>query len=688
MRKLTVPGNTQDLTVRFTPKWEKGAGKLPLEYPCQVYPRVSTVKQVDNVSAEMQKDKSLAIQSGWEDIENNILIDTSDLGLSGQLRMDQRPAFVTMLRRIEGGIIKAVVASQVDRLFRDRWGVEYSKFMKICYEYGVVVVTPDFVYDFSVDWHVERFRRRCEEAWSYIQRQIYERALPAQDNVGLSGRWTGGYLPMGLYVDNREKINGRKNENYLKVFPFEPWREHANWIYQRFRMNGGNVNALLREISKLPYLFPTIDAKDLPVGAFFKIAGMPVKELDEEGNERIIGYTITTHKGLRQFLTQPLLAGYWVYKNMLVRAENHEAVVDHVSFLYAFNKLSPVLLTGEPNPVYVKYVRVPRRSDVAILASVIKPEHHEYTLYPHSEGKARCSYELLPKKGTVNTVDITRAWTIPSSEVDEIFLSHFIAKLQDADFGDFFEQGDNEEVSARESLLKDLEVQLKAAEDAMKDIEEKIEKIKNPKLIEQMDQRYTAHENDIIRIQAEIKNAELLTTKAQQRRTYKQLIQDVGEYWEEVVKPEEVPVMVENFVDKIEIAVLSARFYKLTVYWSDPVWGIEEAICVRKHHTSRAWTAEEDEILIQHYANMPREELLKRLPDRTWITIIYRAMQFPVSRTLREYPSNCARRICWNDLQLLQKYDLSEEEFLHGTYRPLFCASFRPGDNQFPSHPL
>src|SRR5438034_11720611 len=126
MRKLTVPRNTQDLTVRFTPKWEKGTAKLPLEYPCQVYPRVSTVKQVDNVSTEMQKDKSLARDSGWEDTEDNILVDTSDLGLSGQLRMDQRPAFVNMLRRIEGGIIKAVVASQVDRLFRDRWGVEYS----------------------------------------------------------------------------------------------------------------------------------------------------------------------------------------------------------------------------------------------------------------------------------------------------------------------------------------------------------------------------------------------------------------------------------------------------------------------------------------------------------------------------------------------------------------------------------
>jgi hypothetical protein len=58
-------------------------------------------------------------------------------------------------------------------------------------------------------------------------------------------------------------------------------------------------------------------------------------------------------------------------------------------------------------------------------------------------------------------------------------------------------------------------------------------------LVEQVGQRYIVHENDRIRIQAEIQIAELLTTKAQQRSTYKQLIQDVGEYWEEVVKPNE-----------------------------------------------------------------------------------------------------------------------------------------------------
>jgi predicted site-specific integrase-resolvase len=162
--------------------------------PCQVYPRVSTPEQKKNVSAEMQQDKSFAILCGWVDDGVHIIVDTDDLGVSGQLKMEERVTFVKMLRRIANGEIKTVIAAQVDRLFRDRWGAEYSKFMEICYTYGVKVVTPnatrtaiEFIYDFSVNWHVDKFRRKCEEAWSYMENHVYGRMLPAQEKVWLSG---------------------------------------------------------------------------------------------------------------------------------------------------------------------------------------------------------------------------------------------------------------------------------------------------------------------------------------------------------------------------------------------------------------------------------------------------------------------------------------------------------------------
>jgi len=170
------------------PMWKQ---ELPVDHYVQIYPRVSSPEQKKNVSAEMQQDKGFALLCGW--IDERIIMDTDDLGLSGQLRMEDRPAFVKMLRNIANGTIKVVIAAQVDRLFRDRWGQEYSKFMEICFTYGVKVVTPnpyrtgiDFVYDFSIPWHIDKFRRKCEEAWNYIENHI-GRMLAAREELALAG---------------------------------------------------------------------------------------------------------------------------------------------------------------------------------------------------------------------------------------------------------------------------------------------------------------------------------------------------------------------------------------------------------------------------------------------------------------------------------------------------------------------
>jgi DNA invertase Pin-like site-specific DNA recombinase len=162
---------------------------------------VSTPEQKANVSAEMQKDKSFAVSCGWVDDGHLIILDTRDLGLSGQLRMEDRPAFSAMLSRIARGDIGAVIASNVDRLFRNKWGDEPGKFMEICFAHNVLVVTPDFVYDFRISWHIDRFKRRCEEAWNYLEYHVYGRMHPAQDERGYAGFWTGGNLPIGYILD-------------------------------------------------------------------------------------------------------------------------------------------------------------------------------------------------------------------------------------------------------------------------------------------------------------------------------------------------------------------------------------------------------------------------------------------------------------------------------------------------------
>src|SRR5947208_17080500 len=128
---------------------------------------------MQSVSAEMQQDKAFVLKYRWPD--DMVIIDTSDLGLSGQLRMEDRPTFNRALRLIAEGTAKTIVVARVDRLFRDRWGKEYAKFMEISYTYGVKDVTLtddrraiDFVYAVSISSDVDHFRRECDAAWQHI----------------------------------------------------------------------------------------------------------------------------------------------------------------------------------------------------------------------------------------------------------------------------------------------------------------------------------------------------------------------------------------------------------------------------------------------------------------------------------------------------------------------------------------
>ncbi len=366
------------------PTWNTG---LPLDSFAQIYPRVSSPEQKKNVSAEMQQDKGFALMCGWQ--EQYIIMETDDLGLSGQLRMEDRPAFVKMLRNIAEGKVKAVIAAQVDRLFRDRWGQEYSKFMEICFTYGVKVITPnpyrngiDFVYDFSIKWHVDQFRRKCEEAWNYIENHI-GRMIAARDELSRAGFWACGNLPIGFLVDRREKVDGRKNPLYRKYVPYPHHAPIIEWLFERFMEIAGNANELFQEISRREYLFPAFDASvDEELVSRYRLK----RVLRSDGT--IKGYTVASVSGLRSILSNPAYAGYWVYKGVVVKGDNHDAIVDFGTFLYAFNRLSPTNLDGTPNESYLErqgqYVKRHQPDRPALLKNHAVSGNEGYTIYTYT----------------------------------------------------------------------------------------------------------------------------------------------------------------------------------------------------------------------------------------------------------------------------------------------------------------
>ena len=654
--------------------------ELATEYPCQVYPRVSTPEQKKNVSAEMQQDKSFATLCGWTDDGVNIIMDTRDLGLSGQLKMEERPAFVDMLRRIAGGAIKVVIAAQVDRLFRDRWGAEYSKFMEICYTYGVKVVTPnpwrtgvDFVYDFSIPWHVDKFRRKCEEAWSYLENHVYGRMLAAQEELWSTGYWSGGNLPIGYVVDRREKVDGSKNPNYRKYVSYEPHAKVVCWLFERYRETGGQLTTLLREIERFSFLFPAFES-NIDEGIINKFTQYTTV-LGENG--KVIGYTIASDNGLRSLLSNPAYMGYWVHKGVGVKSENHQAIVEYGPFIYAFNRLSVNRLDGTPNNELLEkrqqYIKKYFPDRPAYLKNHLTSADPQYRIYT-------CAYPLLVKgtKGQQKRVEnfygfypfkdawarYTAKYMIVTRDVDNIFMARFKYKLEETDEFESFLEHEEKELKEQKKFQEDTARDIRAVESSMNRIKEDIKsgRIKNFDLLEALDEQYTNLETDLLRLQKIHDKTTKDKNHVQQRRSYKKMMHDAGEAWEEIVLSEEVPLMIDTFVKKVILEPLTPHFYKMIIHWYDPEWGIDEALCYRDGNASIQWTEEEDAILRQHYGVATREELMRLLPARNIVSIRSRAHKYKIKRYVNRPEPAIPNNFCLEDWHIMQANGLSESE--------------------------
>lgn len=60
-----------------------------------------------------------------------------------------------------------------------------------------------------------------------------------------------------------------------------------------------------------------------------------------------------TLMALKQLLLQVAYIGHWVHQGAIVQWNNHEAIVPHDLFMFAYNHLSPTDFFGDPNPEHI-----------------------------------------------------------------------------------------------------------------------------------------------------------------------------------------------------------------------------------------------------------------------------------------------------------------------------------------------
>jgi len=660
------------------------APQLPLDHDVVMYPRVSTPKQKGNVSSEMQLEEDgklmqIALRCGWQ--PQQIRCPKNDMALSGRLKMEERPAFRQMLSFIRSGEVKAVIAVEVDRLFRDKFGAEYGKFIEICEQYGVLVICPDMVYDFRDMHSISRFRDRCIAAWEYLEYQIYGKMLGARDFLGRTCRYASGCTPVGYIVDQRQKLaKGILNPHYRKYVVYEPHAGIMLAIFRRFRELSGRLWQLYRELVRLPFVFP--DFEDWVAAEGF-LAKTNMKKVPG-------GYTIGL-TALEEMLCNVAYMGYWMYKKVLISTASHTPIIppdEQDLFWYAFNRRSRENPDGTPNEHYVgnpparRYMQHGEEIPDAMLKYIISGEDPKYIINVkpryNKQGQRTGQYLYIFVTSTKHTRTRDAKHMLMTTEVDGIFWQRLIAHLEQIKDFEAFASTEKQHKKELQTQRNEILAQIEACERAMKKLSKRLIQLSILDQEEIEGEEETDDEEDELvkdirkehkKFSAEKKRQEERLrfldeekpSYATQMMTYRELILEVREHIREYTTTEERQEIAEIFATKVTLNSLSPRVYKMNIVWRDTTWRIDEIIAIRQGNPSTWWTPENDKLLREHYATATRQELMRIFPDRPVTAIYRRASTLGLKKTKEDRESGklpFAEDLSLMDYTVMEQYDL------------------------------
>jgi len=228
---------------------------------------------------------------------------------------------------------------------------------------------------------------------------------------------------------------------------------------------------------------------------------------------------------------------------------------------------------------------------------------------------------------------------------------------------------------------------LNAAKASLQQIEAQVKRglITNKELADIQQASYEHHITEVARLESEKARLMNNLSSAQKRRTYKRLLNEVMDEWEgvyppeDLIPPEEYPEMIELFVEKVFLDPLSPRFYRLTILWRDPMWGVDQLIFFRSGNPSVGWSTEEKSIIRRLWPQASKEELLRALPIRSWTGIRHRASRMKVRRIIDEPNTNALpETVSWQDMAVMSLYNVTEETLRREKGAKLITCSHSP----------
>jgi len=549
--------------------------------------------------------------------DGQITIDFRDLGISGRLSSNDRPALRNLIDSIKNGQTGSVYISEISRLTRDQSRITPYTLLELFKKHKVRVRTPEYIKNPCIqnDWDylADDLERGIGENRVFNGRLLRKRRQKAQ-----RGEFVGEPVIPGFIVEIKEtEPSGR--HIYGKYQPYPPHAEIDEKILLEFRNQNFSEMKTHRALDGLMYpLFP-------PELKYMERLSALRKAVKVES----IGYRITPSM-ISSLATTPKLIGLWTWGDIEPIPDNHEAAVPVNLWLEVFQ--------GHKDSVKPRGKSInhePLEWDGLLLCG-----NHDIPQRMSShraKGFYRCETEYTQGRGpsclhiTAHYLDKPLTNTILGQLAFTSFAEEVLIQMEaDSDTSNLEEDRSKKEVGQMERRIENLEEQL-GYEGGIHD----------QRLLKQIEKTHDRLE--------ELKSRSVpVTTKSLPAISYqlvKSFLIGLPEKWDEYSRPLRNRLL-KRLIKHVVIRH-QGQLVEATIYWKTGQTQVVEILRARaKGNRESHWTKEELGNLKKLWADSTQDKILKTFLGRTWKAIAHQAYKQGLYRT--RSLSNRTPRRHWN----------------------------------------
>jgi hypothetical protein len=632
--------------------------QIPLDRPARLFGRLSDPQQIrdsiqsmaeladlvrlarqDGLHTELNQEEVErrlgALQRGNPDavrywVDGQLTVDLRDLGISGRLGPEKRPALADLMADLSRGEMPDVTGTiylsseGLSRLSRDQDRIVGPQLIKLMKEANCRVRTPYRILNARIDADLKELREGFEDAARESQHLQEKHFGPKIREKASKGEHVGNQVPPGFIIE----IKGYKSNGafvFGKWLPYPPYVDIVIKILEEYVRQQGSKYKAAQALRGLVFPFFSPELKWMETRSTLRNCLKNDK-----------GYIITPEV-VDGLAGQLALIGIWKWADIFIE-NNHPAIVpvDLFSEAYALHNQRG----GKPRGRAVYYE--PLDWDGLLWCLNHKSPCH---ISGHSsDGTWVCDRDY---HNSVGPICFKLDHRIISQPLTTEFLKCLDLRSCAREVFDEL-QTRSMTVEAQEAMRKHQETQIR---NRLANLESYLGSA-DPELEDSYRRQIKQAKADLRALQQKPLSAPVTVADINRVQHF---LENLKDEWQKLSSSLRNRLL-KLLVDRVEI-VPGRGHIQATVIWKI---GFRQRIdiewLVGNSGKERRWTNEQDNLLLTLCPTSTKEVLLAAFPDRNWGGITGRARKLGLMRKVRLYPSRWEPWTASDDARLVELY--------------------------------